>query len=780
VCQAIELNLHSMLFISATVVAASFLLQSPAAAPAQVAAATGAQGQTSGADPRLGMWPAPTAEDWAKPVLITFQRTWEDAQAVSKETGKPILVCVNMDGEIASEHYAGIRYREPEMAKFHEPYVNVIASVYRHNPRDYDENGQRVPCPRFGSVTCGEHIAMEPIVYSMFLDQTRVSPRHIGVELDGTELYDVFYALDVKSVFETIDEGIRNRPDTRNPDAGRDRSLEELVASRDIEHRRIIEQKFRVAKRAERLRLLDLSKKLGAGAPIELLRMALFGLDVELASQARAILAEQRSEAAIDLIAEALAVPMPESDRELLLGALEAMAPTYGRAKALSVTLRGLNAGPMQEEVQELAQRLRSTSASEAVVERYEIEARLDQALKLADAVEAGTAKPTPKELAEAETMRAESMLRLAVDPEAAPRPAGSARARRFTELRFLEAGEAAAAAEEAGGPTWRTQAVRGLVAFYSGETEAWQAPIRAAFRGMGADPDAAASETASSWIGMAVMSLFADDGVAIIRQASRAGDDWPAESMGEVNTAFDLLAEHPLGTDEQAQKHHDFLIRMGARRRAFEALERGLQRFPDSWGLNGRFRERLLYTQGVDGMLGIYARRAGAPGATGSAAWYAGYAGLVGGEFRRRRSQLDEAISSYEAALAHFSTAVLRDESTAATSDHYAAMALAGMARVRLDQGDAKAAAELLLQAFERKPQASNALDGLNGSAVTTSSMVLPILTEAGDSETAMKLQAGLDRLREIDPALLEKPEFEKVPDTPVARNRDRRGRQR
>ncbi|MFT7077996.1 MAG: hypothetical protein ACJA0P_004023 [Planctomycetota bacterium] len=106
--------------------------------------------------------------------------------------------------------------------------------------------------------------------------------------------------------------------------------------------------------------------------------------------------------------------------------------------------------------------------------------------------------------------------------------------------------------------------------------------------------------------------------------------------------------------------------------------------------------------------------------------------------------------------------------------------MALAGMARVRLDQGDAKAAAELLLQAFERKPQASNALDGLNGSAVTTSSMVLPILTEAGDSETAMKLQAGLDRLREIDPALLEKPEFEKVPDTPVARNRDRRGRQR
>src|SRR5688572_24808934 len=48
---------------------------------------------------REATWPAPTAEDWKKPCLIAWQRTWEDAQAVSKETGKPILVCVNMDGE---------------------------------------------------------------------------------------------------------------------------------------------------------------------------------------------------------------------------------------------------------------------------------------------------------------------------------------------------------------------------------------------------------------------------------------------------------------------------------------------------------------------------------------------------------------------------------------------------------------------------------------------------------------------------------------------------------
>src|SRR5262245_13108471 len=57
------------------------------------------------------MWPAPTAEDWAKPVLVTWQRTFEDAFRVAAELGKPVLVCVNMDGEPASEHWSGIKYR---------------------------------------------------------------------------------------------------------------------------------------------------------------------------------------------------------------------------------------------------------------------------------------------------------------------------------------------------------------------------------------------------------------------------------------------------------------------------------------------------------------------------------------------------------------------------------------------------------------------------------------------------------------------------------------------
>ena len=99
---------------------------------------------------REAMWPAPTEEDWKKPCLITWQRTWEDAVALSRQTKRAILVCVNMDGEIASEHYAGVRYRQPDIASLYQPYVTVIASVYRHTPRDHDDEGNRILCPRFG------------------------------------------------------------------------------------------------------------------------------------------------------------------------------------------------------------------------------------------------------------------------------------------------------------------------------------------------------------------------------------------------------------------------------------------------------------------------------------------------------------------------------------------------------------------------------------------------------------------------------------------------------
>jgi hypothetical protein len=127
-----------------------------------------------------------------------------------------------MDGEIASEHYAGVRYRQPEIAELYDQYVCVIASVYRHTPRDHDEQAGACCARASASVTCGEHIAMEAHAYAQYLDGQRVAPRHIGVELEGAapgtagaEMFDMYYAWDTDSVFNAVRQGLANRARAR-------------------------------------------------------------------------------------------------------------------------------------------------------------------------------------------------------------------------------------------------------------------------------------------------------------------------------------------------------------------------------------------------------------------------------------------------------------------------------------------------------------------------------------------------------------------------------------
>jgi hypothetical protein len=155
-----------------------------------------------------------------------------------------------MDGEIASEHYAGVRYREPEIAKLYEPYVCVIASVYRHTPRDYDEQGRRIPCPRFGSVHLRRAHRDRAALFEKFLDGQRIAPRHIMVELDGKETYDVFYAWDTQSVFDSIKNGIADRKQEPPPLVRGDRPILDRVASHDSVDKAAVEAAFAQGRRS--------------------------------------------------------------------------------------------------------------------------------------------------------------------------------------------------------------------------------------------------------------------------------------------------------------------------------------------------------------------------------------------------------------------------------------------------------------------------------------------------------------------------------------------------
>jgi hypothetical protein len=706
---------------------------------------------------REQMWPAPTAEDWARPCLITWQRSFPEALAVAKETGKPILIAVNMDGEIASEHYAGIRYRQPEIAALYEPYVCVIASVYRHNPRDYDDEGRRIPCPRFGTVTCGEHIWIEPGLFEQFFEGQRIAPRHIGLRLDEAEMYDVFYAFDTDSVFAAIREGAAGWPEPLpSVDLG-DRDILERVASPDVTDQIAVEQAYEEGDRTRRRALLQAARSAGGDAPVDMLRLALFDLDVELNQLALLALAEAKQESAIGLIGEALRIPMDPEMREALIAALERLGEIYPKARTLAAVHRGLAARSKALDAESWATALAGAGEPAVESDRLILEYRLENQTR---------ASVTHQEDATALLELAEASLALAIHPETAAILAPDSRTRtRYARLMFEDVRRAARRAEELGATSWRVDAVLALAAYYLEDRDTADARAEAAVGALPAGEE--------SWNAMAVLALFAQARQKAVFRAVRSKEEWPGEWLTDVNAAYSILARHPLGAPEYVISHHDFLRYLGAGGAAARVLDEGLLRFPDSPLLHAGLRSRILREKGVDGLLSVYDEMRGAPGEHPDLEWYAGYAAIVAAEFHRRAASGEEALAAYETAIACYGRCAEENRESQGNVDHYVAIAIAGRARLALEREEYETALAELLASFARKPEAAATLDGLGLSAVATAQTLLARLREGERSDLIAQLQAALDGL---DPALLELPAFER--DGPRGRRGNRSGR--
>jgi hypothetical protein len=177
-------------------------------------------------------------------------------------------------------------------------------------------------------------------VYEKFLDGKRISPRHIMVELDGSEVYDVFYTWDTKSVFDTLRDGIQKRQVQTQPNVRGDRSLKEKIESPDSQDREEIEQLFAKADAQQRAAMLAAAIGAGDKAPIEVLRQAAFGLDPDLAQKARQGMLVAADPNAVDLIADTLQAPMAADERQALAQSLRRFASS--RAQSLAAAHAGL------------------------------------------------------------------------------------------------------------------------------------------------------------------------------------------------------------------------------------------------------------------------------------------------------------------------------------------------------------------------------------------------------------------------------------------------------
>lgn len=121
---------------------------------------------------------------------------WDAAFENAKETRRPVMVCINSkDGEGANEFAAGHIYRDLRFVVASRRFVMVVVSTVDH--------ASKGPCPRFGKVTCQEHLdcwkGLNAAFGAAFAVEGRVgemiSPQHAWFSADGKLLRRKEYAL---------------------------------------------------------------------------------------------------------------------------------------------------------------------------------------------------------------------------------------------------------------------------------------------------------------------------------------------------------------------------------------------------------------------------------------------------------------------------------------------------------------------------------------------------------------------------------------------------------
>jgi hypothetical protein len=187
---------------------------------------------------------------------VHWQRSLDDALALCRASGRPLFIAVNTDAESASERIVEEVYRDERFVAASRAFVCVIASPYRHTPRDHDGRGLRVLDPRFGAVTSGEAVALEPAVFERFLGGQRIAPRHALVVDPGGRVekrFDLYQLYDFEVLVRALEEAAAEfggaielepalRFDPAAPGETRAAQWAALAAARDNANRSALEQ----------------------------------------------------------------------------------------------------------------------------------------------------------------------------------------------------------------------------------------------------------------------------------------------------------------------------------------------------------------------------------------------------------------------------------------------------------------------------------------------------------------------------------------------------------
>jgi hypothetical protein len=674
------------------------------------------------------LYPPADEAQRALPPLAPFQRSLDDALVLVERTQKPLLVCVNMDGETASEALAWYLYREPAFADLMRGFVCVLASPDDRNALDFDDRGRRLADQRFGHVLDREAIAAEPELFERYFRGTRAAPRHVGVSASGEILFDVFLVDDLQLVADAL-AAHAVRPGER-PRPAQEMSIAELLASPEAEHRDDLERRFELVGPEQRVALvaaaLEPTRRV---AHPQLVRLGL--CDPDPSVRAAAVLAAASRPGAVE--------------HELLVLAARVAEPGSVHEKELIDALARLVDATPSDEVRARAQRLHDVLAAQRGPTRV-VDADLWR-LGLALAPAPSPAAPLDYDSAIAALKLAEQGLAARPDDptwmlafaDAALACGRAALASGQNPLfHFQDAANFAARAGERGAATLAQ--ARWLLSDFAGADAAAQSALPLL------------ASQASSAVAFEVLRVFTKvRGLAL--EAERAGGT-PVEPtrIADFLAAHELLAAHPLATRDEVLFAIGTLGTYEAWRAQEAVVEGALTRFVHDSDVHAWLRAVLLRPGGGAAALRErYAALVGNRGDDALVAWYAGLAEIVAAEHLVKSRRPEEALVAYEACRDTFEDAVRLEAGYAASAGWYSALAAAGAARIHAGAGrlaEAVAALETAFDlAFAHDAGVLAAADGLGFTPRTVLADVAARVATAGEPDLVARAQALLDR---------------------------------
>lgn len=653
---------------------------------------------------------APQNPPAAEQPHVEWQRTLADALAVQKATGLPLLIAVNMDGEVFNDRFASSTYRDAAFLESTRGYVCVVASPDRHTERDYDAFGNRIECPRFPGCTCAEHIAIEPELFARWFNGTRNAPRHVGVSPAGKVLFDRFLDASMETAIAAIEKH-RGRPKAGAATPPDD--LSELFTRRDAASRRSLERRWRQGDFAERRKLLELAAQ-ASNEPVDLLRAALRSDDPTLFALAALATGKHAGPETVVDLEDALArVSEPELEQALVarLGELGKTDQAAARLASHFTASRSAPVGkPWGNPWAEPRFAADDRSSIESELDRCEAALRTngsDPALRL--------------QLAIAQLALAQLLYRDGA---------------KGVDLWF---GDALQNGRKVGDPKLfaEAQAVVAWAAYMLGDRDASSKAIVLA-QSLVNSPQQPDPFLAARFLELVVLALPT---AAYADPAAARGRSQRAEIERALAT-MDLLLARQAASEQALLAGIGLLEFGGLRAMANKRLEDAAAMFPASAAVHERWRARLIADHGCDGMQKAYARHVAAAKDLPTAEWFAAFAALVAGEQHTKDQRDKDASSAYGEAIERFAKAASGNADFADSANHFTVLALGGRAELLLARGQAEAAAADLLRAAELRPASLDESDGLQRKPRAIAGRIARALEQAGKAELAAKLK--------------------------------------